>query len=207
MLTTQSGPLRANAACAPFPRSGQFDLCSSGFDEGRLAVLLESFRPYLAAIAQAELPSGLAGKVGASDVVQDTIIKGFERYGQFAGTTREEAAGWLRAILRNHIANIVEAYTTQKRDIGREEAGHSGLADPWQSSPSAAALSREEQERLDTALAELADAPRRIILLRHRENLTFAEIGARIGKSEEAARKLWFRAVSKLQQNLSRPAG
>ncbi|MBL8848471.1 MAG: sigma-70 family RNA polymerase sigma factor [Planctomycetaceae bacterium] len=175
-----------------------------GRDVGRL---LESFRPYLAAIAQAEFPSGLAGKLGTSDVVQDTIIKGLERFPQFQGSTREEFARWLRAILRNHIANVIETFSAQKRDVGREKPGHAALIDPWQSSPSGIALSREERDRLDAALACLPDEPRRVILLRHRDDQTFAEIGEAIGKTEEAARKVWVRAVEKLQQALDRASG
>lgn len=175
-------------------------------DDADIGRLLESFRSYLAVIAQAELPSGLAGKLGASDVVQDTLIKGFERFPQFAGSTREEFARWLRAILRNQIANVVEAFSAQKRDISRERPGHDGLADPWQPSPSGAALSREEWARLETALAGLPEEYRRVILLRHRDDRTFAQIGVALEKSEEAARKLWVRAVERLQQALNTPA-
>jgi RNA polymerase sigma-70 factor (ECF subfamily) len=168
-------------------------------DVGRL---LESFRPYLLAIAQAEFPSGLAGKLGASDVVQDTIVKGLERFSQFEGTTREEFARWLRSILRNHLANVVDAYAAQKRDVSREQEGSSGIADPFFASPSGAALTREESNRLATALATLPEDARRVILLRHRDDRTFAQIGAILDKSEEAARKIWVRAVGKLQRAL-----
>jgi RNA polymerase sigma-70 factor (ECF subfamily) len=161
--------------------------------------LLETFRPYLAAIARDVLPADLGGKVGASDVVQETIIKGYERFAQFQGTTREEFARWLRAILRNHIANVIEAYNVQKRDVSREQPGNSGVADATCFSPSGAALSREEQERLNAALASLPAVSQTVILLRHRDDYTFAEIGAAIDKSEEAARKIWTRAVERLQ--------
>lgn len=148
---------------------------------------------------------GIGGKLGASDVVQETIIKGFERFPQFEGTTREEFARWLRAILRHHIANAVEAFSAQKRDIRREQPGDAHLLDPRELSPSRAALSREERDHLEDALARLPEESRQAILLRHRDDRTFAEIGAAIGKTEEAARKVWVRAVERLQQALIRP--
>jgi RNA polymerase sigma-70 factor, ECF subfamily len=56
-------------------------------------------------------------------------------------------------------------------------------------------------------LAVLPDESRTVILLRHRDDRTFAQIGAAIEKSEEAARKIWVRAVEKLQQALERSSG
>jgi len=204
MPSVLSGPTGADPPSSEAQPFDQSLVTARDGDDADIGRLLESFRPYLAAIAQAEFPSGLAGKLGTSDVVQDTIIKGLERFPQFQGTTREEFARWLRAILRNHIANVVETFSAQKRDVSREKPGHVGLVDPWQSSPSGAALSREERDRLDTALASLPDEPRRVILLRHRDDQTFAQIGVAIGKTEEAARKVWVRAVEKLQQALER---
>jgi RNA polymerase sigma-70 factor (ECF subfamily) len=86
--------------------------------------------------------------------------------------------------------------------VSREQPGSSGIADPFPASPSGAALSREERDRLQAALAALPDESRRVILLRHRDDRTFAEIGATLEKSEEAARKVWVRAVEKLQRAL-----
>jgi RNA polymerase sigma-70 factor, ECF subfamily len=190
-----------SSASTPFDESLIEARGGDAVDIGRL---LESFRPYLAAIAREELPSDLGGKLGASDVVQDTIIKGLERFPQFEGTTREEFARWLRAILRNHLANVIEAWNAQKRDVSREQPGNSGIADSSRTSPSSALLSREEWERLESALSILPDESRTVILLRHRDDRTFAQIGAAIGKSEEAARKIWVRAVERLQHALER---
>lgn len=39
-----------------------------------LGPLLEEFRPYLLTIAVGEFPEMLRGKLGASDLVQDTIL-------------------------------------------------------------------------------------------------------------------------------------
>jgi RNA polymerase sigma-70 factor (ECF subfamily) len=202
MHETLCGPTGAESPSS-IPSDASLITAREG-DDADIGQLLESFRPYLAAIAQAEFPSNLAGKLGVSDVVQDTIIKGLERFPQFQGSTREEFARWLRAILRNHLANVLENFSAQKRDIGRERRSQATLVDPWQSSPSGVALSREERERLETALASLPEDARHVILLRHRDDQSFAEIGAALQKSEEAARKIWVRAVATLQQALDR---
>jgi RNA polymerase sigma-70 factor (ECF subfamily) len=170
----------------------------------RVGDLLDAYRPYLLAVAMNELPEALAGKIGASDVVQETLLKGYEHFAAFRGHTAEELVGWLRQILINHLANVVRQYDTKQRKVDREEQANSGLADPCTDSPSSDALTREEWDLLHAALGNLPDETRQAILLRHRENKTFAEIGAALNKSEEAARKIWARGIEKLQKELGR---
>lgn len=167
-----------------------------------LGRLLEQYRPYLLAIANAEFASELGGKLAPSDLVQESIVAGYEEFGGFRGTTAQELAGWLRQILLNQLANIRKSFGRDKRDVGREQAAGGAIAQPRQLSPSAEALSREERQRLDAALEKAPQQYQQVILLRHRENLSFAEIGARLDRSAEAARKLWARAVRQLQTEL-----
>src|SRR5690606_37592133 len=88
--------------------------------------LLEAYRPYLLAIANSELPDGLNGKVGASDVVQDTLVKGLKSFGTFLGGTPDELGGWLRQILLHELANHVQGFRTAKRDWRLEQPADSG---------------------------------------------------------------------------------
>lgn len=163
---------------------------------------LEVFRPYLLKIAMAELSDAIQGKIGASDIVQETIIKGYENYTAFRGSTNEEFAGWLRTILLRIMSNWHKVYRAQKRDLSLEVPTDVQLVPPTQQSPSEVALTREQKLILDAAISRLPNHYRQAILLRHRENLTFSEIGIRIGNSEEAARKTWARAVEQLKQEL-----
>ena len=69
------------------------------------------------------------------------------------------------------------------------------------------ALSRvildQEARRLEDALDALTPAHRDVILLRKFEELSFAEIGERLGKSEDACRMLLARAMTALTMKLS----
>jgi RNA polymerase sigma-70 factor (ECF subfamily) len=65
-------------------------------------------------------------------------------------------------------------------------------------------LALEKKIALESSLASLPEESRRVIDLRHTQGQTFAEIGAALGKSAEAARKVWFRALGKLRQELKR---
>jgi RNA polymerase sigma-70 factor (ECF subfamily) len=96
----------------------------------------------------------------------------------------------------------VRAYSREKRTLAREQQADSALVHPRQPSPSGEALSREEWEQLNQAMTKLPELYRQAIELRHAGNLTFQELGQKLGRSEEAARKLWARAVRQLQEEL-----
>ena len=85
-----------------------------------------------------------------------------------------------------------------------EVLADSGLAHPQQDSPSKVVVAREEQIILEQAMSLLSEESREAISLRHRDNLSFTEIGMRLGKSEDAARKTWARAVEQLKRILNR---
>ena len=56
------------------------------------------------------------------------------------------------------------------------------------------------------ALRQLPSEQAEVVVLWIWEELSFAEIGVRMGRSAESARKLWSRAVDKLQVELERVA-
>ena len=60
-----------------------------------------------------------------------------------------------------------------------------------------------QASQLEAALGSLSDAHRQIILLRKFEELSFAEIASRLGKSEDACRMLLARAMTALTLKLA----
>lgn len=169
-----------------------------------LAETLNAFRPFLLSVARAELSDAMRRKVAPSDVVQETILKGIEVSPGFRGSTREELASWLRAILFKILANYHRAYSAKKRNLKLEVPADSQLACPPHESPSQSVLKDEKWDDFQRAIARLSNDYRESILLRHRDHLSFAEIGARLNKSEEAARKTWKRAVDQLKREMMR---
>lgn len=162
--------------------------------------VLEAARRFLLAHANADLPSALRAKGGASDLVQETLAAAHRGRAQFRGQTVGELRTWLRAILSNELKAFRRAYEgTAARDVGREVP----LADPpcgrAEDPVLAELVVREERDGLATAVARLDAGPRAAVTLRLGEGLTFAQIGARLGCSEEAARKSFTRALSQLR--------
>lgn len=175
--------------------------------------LVGPLRDYLLLIANEELNPQLQAKLGASDVVQQTLALAHERIGQFRGSTQAEIKAWLKQILRNCLYDAERRYIAGKqRDIHREKTFAAiapftdGLVDPA-TTPRTDALIREEAQQLAEAMAQLPDHYRQAIRLRNWDELSFGEIGERMGVSAEAARKIWFRGISQLQSILGNSAG
>jgi RNA polymerase sigma-70 factor (ECF subfamily) len=167
-----------------------------------LGGLLEEFRPYLLTIAWQQFPASLGAKLGRSDIVQEALMKGFLKFDDFSGKTREELRAWLRKILENLIKSRIRDFRTKSKNIGLEEtlSGQEAVRKPV--SPSQALLGREEREQLDAALSRLPEREREALLLRYQDGLTYQKIGERLGLSERGAERVWFRAVKALAREM-----
>jgi RNA polymerase sigma-70 factor (ECF subfamily) len=53
---------------------------------------------------------------------------------------------------------------------------------------------------LANALVQLPEDYHEVILLRHLEALSFAEVAKRMGRSVDAVEKLWMRALARLRE-------
>lgn len=172
-----------------------------------LGHLLETCRHYLLLVANEQLRDNLQAKVGASDLVQETFLKAHQGFDRFEGQTEAELLAWLRRILLNTLVNQARHYQgTDKREVAREvplaDAQVAGGPMAGTESPSAQAMVREQTEALQQALAQLPEHYRQVVCWRNYERLSFEEIGQRLGRTAEAARKLWGRAIEQLQELL-----
>jgi RNA polymerase sigma-70 factor, ECF subfamily len=175
-----------------------------------LGKLLEICRLYLLQVANGEMESRLQTKVGASDLVQETYLEAQRIFDRFHGSSPTELRAWLRAILLNKLATATRHYRdTAKRQVGREVA-----IDPQASSPvdpaspvntaSSIMIRQERMESLMAALGRLPEDYRQVIVWRQIEDLRFEEMATRLGRSVDAVRKLWWRAVQQLQTELGK---
>jgi RNA polymerase sigma-70 factor (ECF subfamily) len=175
-----------------------------------LGQVLEDFRPYLLLVAQEELDDSVKVKTAVSDVVQDTFVEAHRDFDQFAGRSPHEFRAWLRRILLNNIANTRRHFrNVKKRQTSREvpldessfKLTAAAIADSGPS-PSRCAIASEEQQRLERVMAALSSDDQMVLDLRHRQLLTFREIGLRMNRTPDAARMLWWRAFERLAEKL-----
>jgi RNA polymerase sigma-70 factor (ECF subfamily) len=179
-----------------------------------LGKLLEAARRYLVTIAREELDPDLRAKHSPSDLVQETFVEAQRAFGQFQGEREAELLAWLRQLLLHRVGKLRRSFRdTQKRRLAREVAlGGDGSSDGPAGglaanvlSPSGQAMEHEQDQALQAALARLPDDYRRVITLRYQEQRPFEEIGRLLLRSPDAARKLWARAVERLQEELDPP--
>jgi RNA polymerase sigma-70 factor (ECF subfamily) len=174
---------------------------------------LEACRRYLLGVAEREINPALRAKGGASDLVQETFLDAQRLFGRFQGTSAGELLAWLRQLLLHNLGDFSRRYQgTGKRDLGREVPLQPGsTADgprvPTDSATPSQVLGQGEQaEALRRAVERLPEDYRQVLAWRYQENLSFEEIGQRLGRTGNAARKLWLRAVQQLQQELEGPS-
>ena len=171
-----------------------------------LGGLLESCRNYLLLVANRELGPGIHAKIGASDLVQETFLQAQQIFDRFGGTNQQELLAWLTQILRYKMAQATDRFLgTEMRDVGRELPIEEGL--PGQRHPVDVSLKRaierfDNLERLRLALERLPADYRTAIELRSLQQESFAELGEALGRSGEAARQIWRRAVERLEEEL-----
>jgi RNA polymerase sigma-70 factor, ECF subfamily len=170
---------------------------------------LDRFRQYLLLLARSHLRSQTHARVDPSDVVQQTLLEAYRKFGQFRGRTEAEMAGWLRQMLACNLADAFRALGRAKRELARERSLEAALAESssrmeaWlvaeQSSPSQRAQRQEQLLRLAEALAELPEDQRTAVELKHLEGFSVVAIAEHLGRSETAIGGLLRRAMTKLR--------
>jgi RNA polymerase sigma-70 factor (ECF subfamily) len=187
-------------------------------DETATGQLLESYEGYLTLLARVQIGRRLQGKADAGDLVQETFLEAHRQIRNFRGTTEAELTAWLRRILAGVIALMLRRYLgTKGRDVKLERELQFQLDQSSQamdagfvathSTPSQHASRREQAVLLAEALEKLPVDYREVIVLRHIEALSFPEVAARMGRSEDSVQKLWVRSLASLKKSLGGGGG
>jgi RNA polymerase sigma-70 factor (ECF subfamily) len=177
---------------------------------GALDQLLASYRNYLRLLARTGIDKSLQGKADPSDLVQETLLKAHQYFGQFRGQTEAELAAWLRQILARNLTDLVRRFRkADARQVTRERSLDEMLAESSDAlnhilaghgnSPSQSAERREMSVVLADALADLSADSREVIVLRSIEERDWEEVAQRMGRSQGAVRLLWARALKRLR--------
>lgn len=179
---------------------------------GAVDRLLAAYRNYLGLLARVGIDASLRQKVDASDIVQETLLRAYDRIDQFRGQTEPEFVAWMRQILARCLADVGRRYHAASRQVHRErtleqsiDASSSALhtlAANSVVSPSEAAAGREQGVLLANAIAQLNKDHGEVIVLRSLQELDWNEVAHRMGRSQGAVRMLWTRALIDLRAKL-----
>lgn len=177
--------------------------------------LLTVHREPLRRMINLRLDPALAARVDASDIVQDVLLEAHRRLSDYLRNPVMPFHLWLRHIAKDHVIDAHRRHRqAQRRSLDREQplvplamADHSsfelaGQLLDQELTPATAAIQKELQKRLDSAIGQLDDDDREIILMRHVEQLSNQDVAAALGLSEAAASMRYLRAVRRLRETL-----
>ncbi|MEX2210114.1 MAG: RNA polymerase sigma factor [Patescibacteria group bacterium] len=132
------------------------------------------------------------------DVALELTAVSFEKALRAIGRYRSQGGGvraWLLRIARNAATD----HERRRRPLIPQWPMNSDHRSP-DPGPEEMAIARDERRRVRLLLADLSELQRDAIALRYGAGLSAREIGAVIGKSEEATQKLISRAVARLKE-------
>lgn len=142
----------------------------------------------------------------ARDLFQETWLRVLARGHQYDGESRFET--WLFAIARHLVIDASRRKPMESLDELREPGGSSGTAPAWEppasdrSSPAMEFSSREDSERLSSALGRLPAVYREVLLLRFQEDLPLDEIATVVKAPLSTVKSRLYRGLSAAREIL-----
>jgi RNA polymerase sigma-70 factor (subfamily 1) len=149
-------------------------------------------------------------RLQSMDILQDVFMHAFRKLPAFEPTSEGSFLHWLSRIAENAIRDHLDYAAAGRRDrsaersldqslpISQEHVHLRDLIPDGGTSPSQHMLKRNIKSVVDDLLLELEEAERELIIQRKIEGLTFTEMAALVGKSEDAVRKHFNRSFQKL---------
>jgi RNA polymerase sigma-70 factor (ECF subfamily) len=175
---------------------------------------LEKFRTYLGLLARLQLDPRLRGLLDPSDLVQQTLLRAQQKRDQCRGTTDEQRAAWLRAILAHELADAVRKF--ERRGEDRRQSLEASLnessmrLEAWlrsdSTSPSGRVERQEQLLRLAEALARVQEDQRTALEMHHLQGLSVQDVGQRMGRSPASVAGLLRRGLAELRVLLGEEA-
>jgi RNA polymerase sigma-70 factor (ECF subfamily) len=172
--------------------------------------LLDRHRDRLRQMIAVRLDRRVAARVDPSDVVQEILLEADRQLADYLETRPLPFYPWLRQIAGNKLMDLYRRHiSAQRRSVSREDLSLARLPDDsaWQlaerlfapgSGPLEQVVREEMRRQVREALDRLAERDREVLVLRHLERLTTAEIAEVLGISEPAVHTRHLRALQRL---------
>jgi len=180
------------------------------------ALLVASFDPLRAAVAQ-QMGAALAkAQLEPEDIIQETYAACWASLTNANFDGFQPFLAWLRQIAENKLIDIQRAMLAEKRDVRRQvsawgvqSGSYVNLLDAVTSplsSPSRGAARSEGLAVLMVRLQQLPEDYRQVIVWRLIEGLPVAEVASRLSRSEAAVHMLFHRALKQLRDLMGAPS-
>jgi RNA polymerase sigma-70 factor (ECF subfamily) len=152
---------------------------------------------------RAHLGAGLRRHLQSEDVLQSAAMAWFRDLERFEYRGKGSLHAFLRRLILNKIRDRADFFAAQKR--GEPET----LDESRLPAEGAAVAYRDAAtyEALEEALAALPEDLRQVVLLHKVDGLPTKEIAAQLGKSDDAVRKTYSRAIARLALRMGSGGG
>ena len=176
-------------------------------DARAFEALCTRYEDQLRARAHQWIVGAVQRKVSILDVLQEAYAVAHERLGDFEDRGQGAFGAWLAQIAEYKAREAVRHYRgAAKRDAGRE-VSRGGRPDTAQAqgtgrTPSQVLSAREELEQVRRAMDGLPEDYRQVLQLVQLDHLVLKEAAVLMGRSYEATKKLYGRAVAALTKEL-----
>lgn len=183
-------------------------------DASAIARLFEHHRQRLKRMITLRMDERLARRVDPSDVVQETFVEALRKIHGYLQDRPVPFYPWLRQIAWNRLIDLHRRHVVAKeRAVDREGVlqpplsarSATTLADKLvshESSPSAQLVHSEMRHRVQAAIMRLPSRFREVLVLRHLEQISVAEIAAVLGVAEGTVKSRHFRALAQMRELL-----
>ncbi len=174
---------------------------------------LERYRHYLELLARLQLQPRFRSKLGASDIVQQTLLKATKNLSQFRGKSEAEIVVWLRRILSTTLIDATRELKGAKRNVAVERSLEAslaqssarllGLLEASSTSPSEQFLRQEQLLQVSAALARLPDDQRLVLAMHYLQGCSVSVIAEDMGRTERSVAGLVRRGLQALRVMLT----
>jgi RNA polymerase sigma-70 factor (ECF subfamily) len=184
-------------------------------DPRALAALFDHYRRRLRHMVRLRLDRRLAGRLDPDDVLQQAYLEADKRFADYLLDPSIPVFLWLRLVTGEALTDLHRHHLGAKmRDAGIEVSLHRGALPQASSvslaelllgrltSPTRAARRAETQRRLQEALNRMDPMDREVLVLRHFEELSNAEVAEVLGLEKTAASNRYIRALKRLKAAL-----
>jgi RNA polymerase sigma-70 factor (ECF subfamily) len=183
-------------------------------DEDASQRLLARHRGRLRQMVVVHLDRRLSARVDPSDIVQEALADAARGLTGYLRAPPLPFYPWLRQLAWQRLLQLHRRHiSAQRRSVEREVPWSIALPDqstdaPAErllasgTSPSRRMMRDELHRRLHAAMGRLAERDREILVMRHLEEMSAAEIAAILGISEGAVRVRLLRALTRLRNLL-----
>ena len=166
-----------------------------------------NYRPLLKAIVSRKIDKELDGKADASDVLQDALSAAQANIDQIATKTPREIRGYLRRVLMTKIQDLKRRFLqTQKRDVHRELTAEDISSDEFRQiadndgTPLDLLIDEEHFRRVMQAIGDLPPEIQKVLAWRFEQDMTYEEIGRKLGRTKDDVRMLMQRCIARLKK-------